>query len=85
MILWPGPASLNVKETNWHKNLGMIIIIKNTLPFALQNIIFALKLFSLAIKVCSDADRRELNISNQSRSWSCGNQKCNTCRGVVGA
>lgn len=49
MILWPGPASLNVKETNWHKNLGMIIIIKNTLPFALQNIIFAEHYFCIEI------------------------------------
>lgn len=84
MILWPGPASLNVKETNWYKNLGMIIIHKNTLPFALQTIIFALKLFFLAIKVFSNTDRGKLDISNQSKSWSFGNQKHNNCRGVLG-
>lgn len=63
MILWPSPASINVKETDWCKNLGMIIINKNTLPFALQNIIFILKLFSLTIKMCSEMDIGDLGIS----------------------
>lgn len=40
------PASLNGEETNWYKQVGMIIISKKyILPVALQTIIFALKWF----------------------------------------
>lgn len=52
-----------LKKQTGVKNLGMIIINKNTLPFAPQNIIFALKLFFLTIKMCSDVDIGELGIS----------------------